>query len=157
MYFVTNAHKKAHFASHYHKTAHRQIRTVWHTRNTSCTFCVVILISRHSRTSSAVQVMTCSAAHRVSSENRPVLGRYRLYVHLSSSLCWRIQPLRSLCPRSIRAVAVVFGHDDPGRHRQECRQPHGATETGIKTGRFKVEFRKPTSALCWQVSLANSS
>lgn len=92
------------------------------------------LILQHSRTVSAEQVIRCAAAHRVSFENRPVLRRYRLYEHLSPFLSWGIEPLRSDCPRPIRAIAVIFGHDNPGRHRQECRQPHGAAGTGIKPG-----------------------
>lgn len=92
---------------------------------------VVIHVLLYNKTVSAEQVNKSGTTHRVSSENRPVLWRHRLHEHLSPSLSGRIQPLRSWCPRSIRAEAVIFGHDDPGRHRQECRQPHGAAGTGI--------------------------
>lgn len=147
MFLKINAHKIARFASRYHKKgtdSHKSLTLKpidsdqWHWTHSKhkprVVVVVVILILQHSRTVSAEQVMKCAAAHRVSPENRPVLRRYRLDEHLSPFLSWRIQPLRSWSPRSIRAVAVTFGHNNPGRHRQECRQSHGATGTGIKPG-----------------------
>lgn len=62
--------------------------------------------------------------HPVPFEDRPVFRGYRLHKHLSPFLPRRIQPLGSLRPRSVGAVTVIFGHDDPESHRQESGQPH---------------------------------
>lgn len=62
--------------------------------------------------------------HPVPFEDRPVFRGYRLHKHLSPFLPRRIQLLGGRRPRPVRAVTVIFGHDDPESHRQESGQPH---------------------------------
>lgn len=62
--------------------------------------------------------------HPVPFEDRPVFRGYGLHKHLSPFLSRRIQPLGRRRPRSVSAVTVIFGHDDPESHRQESGQPH---------------------------------
>lgn len=67
---------------------------------------------------------TEDTTHPVPFENGPIFRGYWLHEHLSPSLSRRIQPLGSLRPRSVSAVSVIFGHNDPDSHRQESGQPH---------------------------------
>lgn len=98
---------------------------------------------------------TSWATHRVPSEDWPVLGRYWLHKHLSPSLSGGIQPLCSLRPRSVRAVAVIFGYNNPGCHRQECCQPHGAAGTAMKTSFFTFSSRNQSPPwMFWQRTYA---